>query len=267
MVAELGFSVQNRVMLHHLHRYINCAKPRKHYSMINCIAHLQHLFKPQPNLIFMSFFITFEGIEGSGKSTQLQRLLEHLHALGYQAATTREPGGCPISDVIRTLLLDPENDKMASRTELLLYGAARAQHVVEFIRPTLAAGKIVLCDRFSDATIVYQGAGRGLEMTQLRAIDHFATDGLIPDLTLLLDYPAEAGLQRARERNHFDDLESEGRFELESLAFHQRIRQGYLDLAAREERFHIIDALGDVETVAKSINAVIDRFFASRRPA
>lgn len=215
----------------------------------------------------MSFFITFEGVEGSGKSTQLQRLLDHLRALDFPVATTREPGGCAISDVIRTLLLDPENDKMASRTELLLYGAARAQHVVEFIRPALAAGKIVLCDRFSDATIVYQGAGRGLDMTQLKSIDRFATDGLVPDLTLLLDYPAEAGLQRARERNHLDDLESEGRFELESLAFHQRIRQGYLDLAAHEDRFHIIDALGDEETVAKSIKSVVDRFLETRRPA
>lgn len=215
----------------------------------------------------MSFFITFEGIEGSGKSTQLLRLLDYLQSLGYQVATTREPGGCPISDVIRTLLLDPENDKMASRTELLLYGAARAQHVVEFIRPALTAGKVVLCDRFSDATIVYQGAGRGLDMAQLKAIDRFATDGLVPDLTLLLDYPAEAGLQRARERNHINGLESEGRFELENLAFHQRIRRGYLDLAAHEDRFRIIDALGDEETVARNISSAVDHFFASRRSA
>ena len=156
---------------------------------------------------------------------------------------------------------------MASRTELLLYSAARAQHVVEFIRPALAAGKIVLCDRFSDATTVYQGAGRGLDMKQLETINNFAGDGLVPDLTLLLDYPAEAGLLRARARNHASNLESEGRFELETLTFHQRIRQGYLDLAAEEERFQIIDALGDEETVAQRIASVIDNFLASWRSA
>ena len=215
----------------------------------------------------MSLFITFEGIEGSGKSTQLRHLLEHLQTLGYQAVATREPGGCPISNVIRTLLLDPENGKMTSRTELLLYSAARAQHVAEFIRPALATGKFDLCDRFADATTVYQGAGRGLNMTELDSINTFAASGLVPDLTLLLDYPAEAGLQRARQRNKVSKLESEGRFELEALAFHQRIRQGYLDLAAREARFHIIDALGDEESVAKRITAAIDRFLATRRSA
>ncbi len=215
----------------------------------------------------MSFFITFEGIEGSGKSTQLLHLFEYLQALGYHVVTTREPGGCSISNAIRTLLLDPENNTMTSRTELLLYGAARAQHVVEFIRPALAAGKIVLCDRFSDATTVYQGAGRGIDRKKLEAINSFAADGLLPDLTLLLDYPAEAGLQRARARNHTSKLESEGRFELEALAFHQRIRQGYLDLAAHEERFQIIDAVGDKETVAKRITSIIDGFLASRRSA
>ena len=215
----------------------------------------------------MSFFITFEGIEGSGKTTQLLHLLEHLQALGYQAVATREPGGCAISDTIRSLLLDPENNKMASRTELLLYSASRAQHVIEFIRPALAAGKIVLCDRFSDATTVYQGAGRGLDMQQIETINSFATNGLVPDLTLLLDYPAEAGLQRARARNHTESMESEGRFELETLTFHQRIRQGYLNLAAHEERVHIIDALGDKDIVAERITSTIDRFLESRRTA
>ena len=112
----------------------------------------------------MSLFITFEGIEGNGKTTQLLRLLNHLQEIGLPVVATREPGGCPISDAIRKLLLDPESSTMASHTELLLYSAARAQHVVEFIRPSLAEGKIVLCDRFADATTVYQGAGRGLDM-------------------------------------------------------------------------------------------------------
>jgi dTMP kinase len=216
---------------------------------------------------FMSLFITFEGIEGSGKTTQLLRLLRHLQKLGHQAVATREPGGCTISDAIRKLLLAPQSSAMASQTELLLYSAARAQHVVEFIRPNLAGGKIVLCDRFADATTVYQGAGRGLEMVQLGAINSYSADGLTPDLTLLLDYPAEEGLQRARARNRSGNMESEGRFELEALSFHQRIRQGYLDLAATEERIQIVNALGSEDEVADRIAAVVDRFLACRRSA
>lgn len=213
----------------------------------------------------MSFFITFEGIEGSGKTTQLRHLLDHLRNSGLQAVATREPGGCPISDTIRALLLDPLSDKMTSRTELLLYSASRAQHVAEFIRPALANGKIVLCDRFSDASTVYQGAGRGLDKEQLETINAFAANGLVPDLTLLLDYPAESGLQRARARNEAENLESESRFEQETLAFHRRIRQGYLDLAEREKRVHIIDALGSENTVAKRISTAIDGFLENWR--
>lgn len=215
----------------------------------------------------MSFFITFEGIEGSGKTTQLRHLQEYLQTLGYPVVATREPGGCPISDTIRTLLLDPGNSAMASHTELLLYSASRAQHVAEFIRPALEEGKVVLCDRFADATTVYQGIGRGLDMEQLDAINSFAADGLSPDITLLLDYPAEEGLQRARARNRSGNMESEGRFELESLSFHQRIRQGYLDLAAHEERFRVIDALGSEDVVAERIAAAVDIFLAGRRSA
>lgn len=215
----------------------------------------------------MSFFITFEGIEGSGKTTQLGHLDKHLQDLGYLTVVTREPGGCSISDTIRSLLLDPESKDMASRTELLLYSAARAQHVVECIRPALDAGKIVLCDRFSDATSVYQGAGRGLDMKQLEQISAFAADGLSPDLTLLLDYTVEEGIQRARQRNSADEMESEGRFELEALTFHQRIRDGYLDLAKHEKRFQIIDALGDEVSVSKRIKDIVDRFLTGRRSA
>ncbi len=215
----------------------------------------------------MSFFITLEGIEGSGKTTQLRRLYEHLKGSGYQVVATREPGGCPISDTIRALLLDPGNTSMTSRTELLLYSASRAQHISEFIRPALAQGKIVLCDRFSDASTVYQGAGRGLDLRQLKIINEFAANGLTPDLTLLLDYPAEAGLQRARTRNQTDNLESEGRFEMETLAFHRRIRQGYLDLAKSEERVHIIDALGSEEMVAARISAIVETFLRNWRSA
>lgn len=273
----VGINVDSRQLINFLHKsqlsyttYSDISIAPSHEIIIVCLIAsdtYNGYLNFNPTYHFMSFFITFEGIEGSGKTTQLLLLLKYLQALGYSTVATREPGGCPISNAIRTLLLDPENVKMASRTELLLYSAARAQHVVEFIQPSLAAGAIVLCDRFSDATTVYQGAGRGLNMQQLKAIDSFASDGLVPDLTLLLDYPAEAGLQRARARNHSGNLESEGRFELEALAFHQRIRQGYLDLAEREERVHIIDALGDEEMVAKRINSVVDSFLASRRSA
>ena len=215
----------------------------------------------------MSFFITLEGIEGSGKTTQLLRLQGHLRNAGHQVAVTREPGGCRIADTIRSLLLDPGNDSIVPQAELLLYSAARAQHVAEVILPALEQGKIVLCDRFADATTVYQGAGRGLDMAQLEAVNRFASKGLTPDLTLLLDYPVEEGLHRARVRNQSVNLESEGRFELESLTFHRRIRQGYLDLAAREERFRVIDALGHEDVVAERVVTAVELFLASRRSA
>lgn len=215
----------------------------------------------------MPFFITLEGIEGSGKTTQLLRLQEHLRNSGHQVAVTREPGGCRIADAIRTLLLDPGNDSIVPQAELLLYSAARAQHVAEFILPALEQGKIVVCDRFADATTVYQGAGRGLDMAQIETVNRFASKGLIPDLTLLLDHPVEEGLQRARLRNRSVSLESEGRFEQEPFAFHRRIRQGYLDLAMREERFRVIDGCGHEDAVAERVAGAVDLFMASRRPA
>jgi dTMP kinase len=215
----------------------------------------------------MPFLITLEGIEGSGKTTQLLRLKEHLQNCGHQVAVTREPGGCRIADAIRTLLLDPGNDSIVPQAELLLYSAARAQHVAEFILPALEQGKIVVCDRFADATTVYQGVGRGLDMAQIEAVNRFASEGLTPDLTLLLDYPVEEGLQRARMRNQSINLESEGRFELESLTFHRRIRQGYLDLAACEKRFRVIDAIGHEDVIAERVLAAVDLFLASRRSA
>jgi len=215
----------------------------------------------------MSFFITFEGIEGSGKSTQLRLLQDHLLRRGHQVVATREPGGCAISDSIRRLLLAPGNSAIVPRAELLLYSAARAQHVAEIIRPALRQGKIVLCDRFSDATMVYQGVGRGLDVNQLAAISRFASDGLTPDMTLLLDYPIEAGLHRARTRNQARGLEAESRFEQESMDFHRRIRQGYLDLSAEGDRFQVIDARGNRESVAERIAIAVDHFLARRRSA
>lgn len=215
----------------------------------------------------MSFFISFEGIEGCGKTTQMKLLQKHLQGQGYAVVSTREPGGCSIADSIRTLLLDPANAEMTSQTELLLYEAARSQHIAELIRPALDNGKVVLCDRFSDATFVYQGAGRGIDSGQLEIINLFSTSGLTPDLTLLLDFPVDAGLMRARARNLDDNLESEGRFELESLNFHQRIRQGYLKRAEQNGRFHTIDATGTTEDVSLRIITVVDAFLDGRRSA
>jgi dTMP kinase len=212
----------------------------------------------------MSFFISFEGIEGSGKSTQVHLLQTSLEQQGHEVIVTREPGGCPIANAVRSILLDPANHVMVPRAELLLYAAARAQHVEEIIRPALDAGRIVLCDRFIDATMAYQGAGRGLDEALLTAINGQATGGLIPDLTLLLDMPVETGLARARNRNNAEMLEAESRFELESLAFHNRVRTAYLEQAEHQQRFRVIDASGDRVTVARKVQNTVQRFLSGR---
>lgn len=212
----------------------------------------------------MSFFITFEGSEGCGKTTQSQRLAEHLRASGYPVLTTREPGGCVISDAIRSILLDAANTALTQRSELLLYAAARAQHVDEIIRPALTAGTIVICDRYIDATVAYQGHGRGLDLDLIGDLNRLATNSVVPDLTLLLDFPVEAGLQRARARNAQAAGDNEDRFERESLAFHHRVRQGYLALAAQHKRFQIIDAEGSPARIAGHIRQVVDNVISTR---
>ena len=213
----------------------------------------------------MSFFITFEGIEGSGKSTQLLTLGRDLETRGYRVMTTREPGGCPIADAIRAILLDPANQALRPRAELLLYAAARAQHVEQVIRPALAAGTVVLCDRFADATTAYQGGGRKLDAGLVAQLNTIATAGLAPDLTLLLDCPVELGLPRARQRNQQDLLQDEGRFELEELDFHQRVRTAYLALAECETRFRVVDATGPVDQVAVRVSAAVEAFLTARQ--
>lgn len=215
----------------------------------------------------MSFFITFEGIEGSGKTTQMLRLQKHLCALGHEVLITREPGGCLISDSIRALLLDPANTIMTARTELLLYAASRSQHVTEVIQPALDEGKIVLCDRFTDATRAYQGAGRGLDKSFIDSVNEISCDNMTPDLTLLLDFPAELGLTRARNRNLANKLEKEGRFEMEEVSFHQLVRQEYLELADKLDRFRVIDALGSEAEVNKRITGEVELFLSVRRSA
>ncbi len=205
----------------------------------------------------MSLFISFEGIEGCGKTTQIGLLANDLLCQGYQVLATREPGGCPIADQIRNILLHPGNSAMVPRAELLLYAAARAQHVEEVIRPALQQGKVVLCDRFTDATLAYQGFGRGLDLELIQELNVVAASELVPDVTLLLDMPAEEGLGRAVRRNTETELDEEGRFELESLEFHRRVRQGYLELARRHQRFLMIDALGSIGQVAGRIKKAL----------
>lgn len=197
-------------------------------------------------------FITFEGIEGSGKSTQLRRVAERIP----DAVVTKEPGGTPLADRIRAVLLDSRSH-MDPVAEVLLFAASRRENTLKVIRPALAHGGIVLCDRFTDATLAYQGFGRLLNLDQLRALNAWATNSLIPDLTLLFDLPEQTGLTRARSRNA-DASQDEGRFEAEDLRFHQRVREGYLTLAAAEpSRFALIDADGNVDAVYARVEAVL----------
>jgi dTMP kinase len=200
-------------------------------------------------------FITFEGIEGSGKTTQLRRLAERIP----DAVVTKEPGGTPIGDRIRAILLDPQSTGMDPTTELFLYAASRRQLVAELIRPALERGGVVLCDRYTDSTLAYQGFGRLLNLDELQTLNTWATGGLIPGLTLLFDLPEDLGLSRARSRNDASTaLQDEGRFEGEDLRFHRRVREGYLSLALSEPlRYVVIDAQGTAEDVYGRMAAVL----------
>lgn len=203
-------------------------------------------------------FITFEGIEGSGKSTQIARLADQLRTAGHSVVLTREPGGTSIGDQIRKVLLDPANTDLDPTAELLLYAASRAQHLQGVILPAVERGATVLCDRFSDATLAYQGYGRGLDREKIRELDRFVTAGMRPDLTLLLDIDARIGVARAHGRNATQGLESESRFENEEIAFHDRVRQGYLALAHQEpHRIKIVDASRTPDEVQKAIQDAI----------
>jgi dTMP kinase len=202
-------------------------------------------------------FVTFEGVEGSGKSTQLRRLAAHLAAKGIPHVLTREPGGTPLADEIRRLLLSPRDEAVFPETELLLYEAARAQHVRGFILPALDSGSAVLCDRFFDATTAYQVHARGLDAGQVDRLNRFASGGLTPDLTLLFDLSPEAGFSRLAARGGAVD-----RMERESLAFHRSVREGYLRLLETQTgRFVRIDASLPVEEVfLRVMEAVGARF-------
>ena len=212
-------------------------------------------------------FITLEGIEGAGKTTQIPLLVAFLEKKGHTCVVTREPGGTAIGAKIRALLLDPENSRMVPETELLLYAADRAQHVRRQIEPALAAGKTVVCDRFADATEAYQGVARGLDMELVRALNRVATGGRMPDITLLFDLPPEVGLKRAWQRIAQNGRETaDCRFENEKMAFHERVRQGYLDMARREPgRFIVVDAQGPAAEVADRMITALEQFFGSVR--
>ena len=206
----------------------------------------------------MGYFITFEGVEGCGKTTQIRLLSEFLSDRGMHTVLTREPGGCPIADKIRAILLDAENRALAPLAELMLYAAARAQHVTEIISPSLNEGKIVLCDRFCDATVAYQSFGRGIDRGIIDTLNFHALHGVKPDLTVLVDCDPGVGLERARRRIEASSGPREERFELEALAFHQRVRAGYLQLAADEpDRFLIINGSDSIEAIFSAISTQV----------
>ncbi|HEV8700199.1 MAG TPA: dTMP kinase [Candidatus Polarisedimenticolia bacterium] len=211
-----------------------------------------------------SRFITFEGVEGSGKTTQIQMLSNHLEERGIDHLLTREPGGTPIGDQIRRLVLDPRNADMTPICELLLYAAARAQHIEQVIRPALLSGRLVLCDRFKDATMAYQGSGRGIRLDLIDALHGLENLAIQPDLTILFDLEEDTALKRARVRDH-TRTNDETRFERESLEFHKRVRSGYLDMARQEPgRFVVVDAHGTVEEVHHRVIESMDRFLTTR---
>lgn len=200
-------------------------------------------------------FITFEGIEGSGKTTQIRHALEYLKQRGKDCIVTREPGGTVTGQKIRAILLDPEGKGMDPSTELLLYMADRAEHVNKVIKPSLSAGKTVLCDRYFDATVVYQGYARGLDIDLLIKMHKLILNDLKPDITFLLDLPPEAGLSRAwKQIEEGERAGIETRFEKEAIAFHEKVREGYLELARQEpERFVVIDAMKAEDDVRQDI--------------
>lgn len=204
----------------------------------------------------MSLFITFEGPEGCGKTTQMRLLATYLRERGRDVLTTREPGGTRIGDRVRAVLLDPVHTEMQPPTEFLLFSAARAQHVAEVISPHLAKGGLVLCDRYADSSLAYQGYGHRQDLAVLRTITGFATGDLAPDLTFYLDVPVDVGLRRKAGGRG----DAWNRMEQKEVAYHERVRAGYLAMAAEEpERWVVIDARGKVNAVQAAIRERIQR--------
>jgi dTMP kinase len=201
-------------------------------------------------------FISFEGIDGSGKTTQLRRLENDLQARGLNVLATREPGGTPLGIRLRAALLDA-HEQVDPLAELLLYAADRAQHVRALVRPALAAGRIVLTDRYADATVAYQGAGRGFSPQLIAEVIRLATGGLMPDITLVFDLPVQTGTSRTRRRAH--QTQEADRLDAEDATFHELVREAYLRLAAAEpQRVRVIDACGSIdETYARMMEIVL----------
>lgn len=198
-------------------------------------------------------FITFEGPDGSGKTTQISLLATYLEQQGFSVVTTREPGGTRIGDQIRDCLHDVRNVEMSASAEILLYSASRAQLVREIIRPALSAGSVVLCDRYADSTIAYQGYGRGLDLDDLHYITRFATDELVPDITFLLDLDARDGINRRTTGG-----EEMNRMDLQEASFYRRVREGYQALAAAEpDRWVTVDANRDVDEIQRDIRSAV----------
>lgn len=215
----------------------------------------------------LGLLITFEGVEGSGKSTQCARLAKLLREEGYRVLETREPGGTPFAERIRTILLAPHSvssppEPIDPRCEAHLILACRSQHMAQVIEPALREGSVVLCDRFVDSTLAYQGYGRGLDVSALLSLNRFAAGGLMPDLTLLFDVPVSTGLTR-RRREHGTEL---NRLDREARRFHERVRKGFLDLARRySRRIKVLDGKPDPETVAAQVAAIVHRFLKNRQ--
>lgn len=210
----------------------------------------------------MSFFVTFEGPEGSGKSTQILRLAAVLEAQNVPVLVTREPGGTTIGNAIRAVLLDPARTEMSPRAETLLFNAARAQIVDQVIRPALAAGKLVLCDRYADSTLAYQGYGHGQALASLRRLGEYATEGLMPDLTIYLDIDVQDGLHRKQAAA----AEEWNRMEEKALAFHQTVRAGYLELAAAEpKRWLVVDAAQSIDAVHAAILTRVQQLIVAHK--
>ena len=215
----------------------------------------------RPKFAFMVRLISFEGGDGSGKTTQLKLLDNYLASRGKLCLSTREPGGTTLGEMIRKILLEAGKVEIAYPTELFLYLADRAQHVHEVIRPALASGRLVLCDRFTDSTLAYQGYGRGVDLDMLRRLNQVASHGITPDVTFLLDCPVEVGLSRTAQRNM--NLKSGGsredRFEQERADFHERVRRGFLELARAEpQRIYVLDASRPTEEVHHEIKKIVD---------
>lgn len=205
-------------------------------------------------------FITLEGPEGAGKSTNRDYLAQCLRDRGLNVVLTREPGGTPLAERIRDLLLTPADEPMSSDTELLLVFAARAQHLAQVIRPALARGAIVLCDRFTDATYAYQGGGRGQSVQRIEQLEYFVQGDMRPDLTLIFDLPVEVGLSRAAARGRLD------RFEQEGLEFFEAVRSAYLDRARQApQRYRVIDAGQPLSAVQQDLDALLPELFERAR--